>query len=170
MVKPINVGIIGATGYVGAELFRLLLGHPGVGHIFTSSMSFEGQDMADVYANLYSLKALGPHLTEKYDGTLLATEDIVAKSDVVFTALPHGIAEKYADQCVKAGKKLVDLSADFRFGDDEATFTQWYKKSWDFPELHKSAVYGLPEMYREKSAPPQSSVTPAVTSLRRLWP
>jgi N-acetyl-gamma-glutamyl-phosphate reductase len=143
------VGIIGATGYVGAELFRFLLAHPGVERIHTSSVSFEGEKLTDVYPNLLDLKALGAAVG-KYDGVLLNADEIVAKSDVVFTALPHGLAEQYADACLKSGKKLVDLSSDFRFDDDEATFKKWYKKDWEFPAIHKDAVYGLPELNRVK--------------------
>lgn len=142
--KAIKAGIIGATGYAGVELFRILLRHPGVERIFASSVSFEGQRIDSVYQNL-----LG-QLGDKSDGLLLTADEVKENSDIVFTALPHGIAEQYADWCVKNGKKLVDLSADFRYGMDEATFKEWYKKDWQFPEVHKECVYGSPEMYREE--------------------
>lgn len=139
-----NAGIIGATGYAGVELCRILLKHPNVDKIFLSSVSFEGQNIADVYPNLRGL------LGEKTDGVLLSGDDVKEKSDVIFTALPNGLAEVYADYCVKNGKKLIDLSADFRFNTDEETFVKWYKEPWKFPEVHKESVYGLPEMNREK--------------------
>ncbi len=139
----IKAGIIGATGYAGVELFRILLRHPGVEKIYASSVSFEGQRIDAVYQNL-----LG-QLGEKSDGRLLTADEVKEQSDVVFTALPHGIAEQYADYCVKNGKKLIDLSADFRYGMDEATFKAWYKKDWQFPDVHKECVYGSPEMNRE---------------------
>lgn len=142
--RTIKAGIIGATGYAGVELFRILLRHPGVDKIFASSVSFEGQRIDGVYQNL-----LG-QLGDKSDGRLLTADEVKEQSDIVFTALPHGIAEQYADWCVKNGKKLVDLSADFRYGMDEATFREWYKKDWQFPEVHKECVYGSPEMYREE--------------------
>lgn len=142
----IRTGIIGATGYVGAELLRILLKHSGVEKIFTSSVSFEGDTMQAVYPNLLSFTG-GPDA--KYDGRLLSADEVLDASDVVFTALPHGLAEQYADRCLKTGKRLIDLSADFRYGEDEETFKTWYKKEWAFPETHRESVYGLPEMNRE---------------------
>ncbi|WP_246473265.1 N-acetyl-gamma-glutamyl-phosphate reductase [Treponema parvum] len=140
----IKAGVIGATGYAGIELVRILLGHPEVEKIFTGSVNFEGKNLTDVYP------ALIGRYRNKTDGLLLTPEEVAERSDIVFTALPHGIAEKYADYCVKNGKKLIDLSADFRFGTDEETFKKWYKEDWKFPEVHKESVYGLPEMNREE--------------------
>ena len=140
----ITAGIIGATGYVGVELVRLLLAHPEVAKINLSSVSFEGQNIVDIYPNLRGL------LRGKTDGLLGDADAVVEASDVVFTALPHGIAEKYAAACIATGKKLVDLSADFRFDDDEATFKAWYGKSYEYPAVHAESVYGLPELNREK--------------------
>ena len=139
----IKAGIIGATGYAGVELFRILLTHPQVKKIYVSSVTFEGQQIDGVYQNL-----LG-QLGDKCDGKLLTADEVKEKSDILFTALPHGIAEQYADYCVKHGKKLIDLSADFRYGMDEETFKTWYKKDWEFPEVHKESVYGSPEMNRK---------------------
>lgn len=140
----ITAGIIGATGYVGVELVRLLLKHPSVNRLVLSSVSFEGQNIVDMYPNLRGV------LDRKTDGLLVDADTVVAASDIVFTALPHGIAEQYAVTCLAQGKKLVDLSADFRFDEDEATFEQWYKKKYEFPAVHAQSVYGLPEMNREK--------------------
>jgi len=140
----ITAGIIGATGYVGVELVRLLVSHPDVSALKLSSVSFEGQNILDVYPNLRG------QLRSKCDGTLIDADAVVAASDVVFTALPHGIAEKYAVACAEKGKKLIDLSADFRFDDDEATFKAWYGKDWEFPAIHAESVYGLPELNRGK--------------------
>ncbi len=140
----ISAGIIGATGYAGVELVRILLRHPQVEKLYVSSVSFEGQNIEDIYPNLSGL------LSKKTDGKLLTADEVKEKSDVLFTALPHGIAEEYADYCVKNGKKLIDLSADFRFNLDEATFKKWYKADWKFPGVHEESVYGLPEFNREK--------------------
>lgn len=138
----ISAGIIGATGYAGVELVRLLLRHPQVERLFLSSVSFEGQNIIDTYPNLCG------QLGDKTDGTLLSPDKVKEAADVIFTALPHGIAEEYADYCVKHNKKLIDLSADFRFDCDEATFTQWYQTAWKFPDVHRESVYGLPELNR----------------------
>jgi len=140
----ITAGIIGATGYVGVELVRLLLAHPDVSALNLSSVSFEGRNITDIYPNLRGL------LKGKTLGLLTEAESIVDSSDIVFTALPHGIAEKYAAACIEKGKKLVDLSADFRFDEDEATFKAWYGKDYEFPAVHAESVYGLPELNREK--------------------
>ena len=140
----ISVGVIGATGYAGVELVRILLNHPGVEKLYLSSVSFEGQDIQDVYPSLQG------RLAGKTDGILLSADTVKEKADVLFTALPNGLAEEYADYCVAHGKKLIDLSADFRFNLDEATFKKWYKADWKFPAVHKESVYGLPEWNREK--------------------
>ncbi|ULQ59617.1 N-acetyl-gamma-glutamyl-phosphate reductase [Brucepastera parasyntrophica] len=140
----VTAGIIGATGYVGVELVRLLIAHPGISLLMLSSVSFEGQNIADIYPNLRG------QFRGKTDGTLTDADSVLSKSDVIFTALPHGLAEKYAADCIAKGKKLIDLSADFRYGTDEPVFKEWYGADWQFPEVHAESVYGLPEMYRSE--------------------
>lgn len=140
----IKAGVIGATGYVGVELVKLLLQHPDVSQLFLSSISFEGQKIEDIYGNLRTLCA-----GSKCSGILLTADEVLEASDVIFTALPHGLAEQYASRCIALGKKLIDLSADFRFDLDEETFVTWYKKKWDYPSVHNESVYGLPEMNRD---------------------
>ena len=140
----VKAGIIGATGYAGVELVRILLRHSGVEKLFLSSVSFEGKNITEVYPNLIG------QLGEKTDGLLINADKVLENSDVVFAALPNGLAEPYALYCVEHGKKFIDLSADFRFGEDEETYVEYYKKAWEHKELHTEAVYGLPEMNREK--------------------
>lgn len=139
-----KVAIIGATGYVGAELVRLLLEHQKVEKIFLSSKSFEGKRMDEIYPSFRN------RLDLKSDGILLSAEEAMHNAELVFTALPHGHAEKIADECIKTNKKLIDLSSDFRFGDDFNTFNAYYNCEWKFPKLHKDAVYGLPEQFRNE--------------------
>ena len=135
-----TAGIIGATGYAGAELVRLLSGHPEVSGLALASVSFEGEKIENVYPNFY----------KKISSPLVKPEDVIASSDLVFAALPHGVGEPYAKACQEKGIHFIDISADYRFDHDEATFSAWYGKPYVFPELRKRSVYGLPELNREK--------------------
>jgi N-acetyl-gamma-glutamyl-phosphate reductase len=133
-----SCAVIGATGYAGAELARLLLGHPEVGHLALSSASAGGEAMSSIYPNL--LGASRAILVDKAEA--------IASSEVVFSALPSGHAEELALVCAAKGALFIDLSADFRFGSDEATYSAWYGKKYARPELHGTSVYGLPELNR----------------------
>lgn len=135
----ITAGIIGATGYAGAELVRLLAAHPEIDRLVLSSTSFEGGHIEEVY----------PNLLGRVSASLEKPEAVVAGADVVFAALPHGVGEAFALLCMEKGVPFIDLSADFRFGDDEATFTAWYGKPYVHPELRSKSVYGLPELNRQ---------------------
>ncbi|GHU64082.1 N-acetyl-gamma-glutamyl-phosphate reductase [Spirochaetia bacterium] len=135
-----TVGIIGATGYAGAELVRLLAAHPQVTGLALASVSFEGEMIENVYPNFFG----------KISAPLVKPEEVIARSDAVFAALPHGVGEAYAKACVEKGIDFIDLSADYRFDDDEDTFKAWYGKSYLHPELRQRSVYGLPELNREK--------------------
>lgn len=138
-MKEIPVGVIGATGYAGAELVRLLLSHPTVTLAALSSVSFEGKALCDVY----------PSFTGLLSGTLCNDEAVLARSEVVFASLPHGLSEKYAQACVQAGKIFIDLGADFRL-EKEDDYAQWYGLRYEQPELHEKAVYALPELFRQR--------------------
>jgi N-acetyl-gamma-glutamyl-phosphate reductase len=133
----IKAGIIGATGYAGVELVRLLAAHPQAELVAISSVSFEGKKLSDVYPNLYQI----------CDMPLTDEDDVIAKSDVIFASLPHGLCEKIGEKCVAAGKKLIDLGADFRLT-DEADYKTWYGLSYQNPQLHEKAVYCIPELHR----------------------
>lgn len=137
----IKAGILGATGYAGVELARLLLRHPKAELAAIGSVSFEGQKLYEVYP---SLRELCPLECESADG-------VIEKSDVVFAALPHGLSQKTAARCVAEGKKFIDLGADFRL-DDPAEYEKWYGCEYILPELHEQAVYGLPELFRAEIA------------------
>lgn len=137
----IKVGIIGATGYAGAELVRILAAHPGAEIKALVSQSYVGQAFCEVYPHLY--KHVLQHCRE------LDVPSLARECDVVFTALPHGHAVPVAREVLKAGKKFIDLGADFRFRNPEV-YRQWYKVEHEAPELLARAVYGLPEIYREK--------------------
>lgn len=135
----IQVGIIGATGYAGVELVRLLLRHPQVEIAAVSSVSFEGQALADVYPNLNEVTSL----------VCTSADEVIEKSDVIFAALPHGLSQDTAASCAKQHKKFIDLGADFRL-DDPEEYAKWYGCEAKYPELHEQAVYGLCELFREQ--------------------
>lgn len=134
----IRAGVVGATGYAGAELVRLLSGHPGAELAAISSVSFEGKPLSEVYPAYY-------HLCDMVCGT---QSEVVEKSDVVFAALPHGLSQELAAECYANGKVFIDLGADFRL-ENEEEYQEWYGGSYIHPNLHALAVYGLPELFRE---------------------
>jgi len=129
-------GVIGATGYAGAELVRLLSAHPKIGKLALSSVSFEGEQIQDIY----------PNFLGRVSQPLLKAEDVIAVSDVVFSALPHAIGEQYAASCMEKKIHFIDLSADFRFDNDEAVYNAWYGKTYQYPDLHNNSIYGLCEL------------------------
>jgi N-acetyl-gamma-glutamyl-phosphate reductase len=135
-----KAGVIGATGYAGAELVRLLAGHPEIDDLILSSVSFEGEKIEDIY----------PNFLGRIRSPLVKAEAVIAGADVVFSALPHGVGEPFALACIEKGIPFIDLSADFRFDDDEVVFSKWYGKPYQYPELHNHSVYGLPELNRER--------------------
>nr|WP_317413416.1 N-acetyl-gamma-glutamyl-phosphate reductase [uncultured Solibaculum sp.] len=136
-MDKIKVGVIGATGYAGLELVRLLLSHPDVEVEAVSSVSFKGKKISEIY----------PQLTGLFDKTLTDDMDVVNRCQVVFGSLPHGLSEPIARRCVDDGKLFIDMGADFRLK-KESDYTQWYGGSYQDPDLHKRAVYSIPELHR----------------------
>ena len=143
----IRVGIIGATGYAGIDLVRLILNHPHAAIEWVTSESYKGQKLSDVY----------PHLAGRTD--LICSEmdlkKLAPKVDVIFIALPNGMAMSLAPAVVEAGKKVIDMGADFRLKDPDL-YKKWYGDVHSSTKLLKQAVYGLPELHREEIA--QASV------------
>ncbi|MCR6543999.1 N-acetyl-gamma-glutamyl-phosphate reductase [Dehalobacterium formicoaceticum] len=137
----IKVSVIGATGYAGVELIRLLVLHPDVKLSCLTSKTYAGQKIQEVYPHLNGL--LDHELQEQND------EEIGAVSDVVFLALPHGHAVSTAQKICQAGKKVIDLGADLRFRDTDI-YEEWYHVKHENPALSQEAVYGLPEINRGK--------------------
>ncbi|MBE6884797.1 MAG: N-acetyl-gamma-glutamyl-phosphate reductase [Ruminococcaceae bacterium] len=135
----INVGIIGATGYAGAELVRLLIGHPEAKIVAMSSVTYEGKKLSEVFPNFEGIT----------DELLTDMDTVVEKSQVVFASLPHGLSEPIARKCYDKGALFIDLGADFRLH-DEADYQKWYKLDYKDPELHEKAVYSLCELCRDK--------------------
>lgn len=137
--NKIKAGVVGATGYAGAELCRILTGHPDAELTAVSSVSFEGKKLSDIYPSYYQV-------CEPVCGK---QEEVVERCDVIFAALPHGLSQELAAECDAKGKAFIDLGADFRL-ESEAEYQEWYGNSFLDPALHEKAVYGLPELFREQ--------------------
>ncbi|MFW5882955.1 MAG: N-acetyl-gamma-glutamyl-phosphate reductase [Verrucomicrobiota bacterium] len=135
-----NVGIVGASGYSGEELLRLLLRHPRVRVQVVTSRSLAGRALGEVLPGLRHL--CGELCFELSEPEALAARDDV---DLWFLALPHGVAVEYAGSLVAAGRKVIDLSADFRLG-DPATYETYYGKAHPRPDLMLAAPYVIPEL------------------------
>jgi len=136
----IKAAIFGASGYTGQELTRILSGHSRVKLVAVTSRRFDGKPVAEVFPSLHSLTAL------TYQNTTPA--QIGKLCDVVFLALPHGISMEIAPEFIKAGKTVIDLSADYRLRDVK-NYEAWYGKHTSYKFI-KDAVYGMPELYRQK--------------------
>jgi N-acetyl-gamma-glutamyl-phosphate reductase len=139
-----KVAIVGASGYSGEELVRLLLSHPHVELAAVTSRQYVGQSLAQVFprfANHPRAKEL--HFSEP-NAELLAKQ-----AEIVFLALPHGVAAEYAVPLLQLGCQVIDLSADFRLK-SAAVYTEFYAHDHPAPELLTQAVYGLPEIHREE--------------------
>ncbi|MBO5273449.1 MAG: N-acetyl-gamma-glutamyl-phosphate reductase [Clostridia bacterium] len=137
--EKIKCGIIGATGYAGVELVRILSTHPQAEIVAVSSVSFEGQQLSDIYPNLRGI----------CDMTLEGADEIIPRCDVIFGSLPHGLSEPFAEKCLSHCAVFIDLGADFRLHDEE-DYSEWYGKHYEQPELHNEAVYAIPELYRDE--------------------
>lgn len=138
-MEKVKVGVVGATGYAGAEICRLVWGHPQAELAAVSSVSFEGKRLSDVY----------PAYRGMIDLVCGTEEDVLEGSDVIFAALPHGLSQELAAKCAARGTAFIDMGADFRL-ENEDDYREWYGGSFTDPALHERAVYGLPEFFREK--------------------
>ncbi len=136
-----RVGIIGASGYVGGELLRLLLLHPQVRVTVATSRRLSGDFLHRVHPNLRSMTKL------KF--TNPKPQEIIDACDLLFMATPHGTSAKIVPQFLETGLKIVDTSADFRLHNPD-DYGKWYNLTHPCPELLGKAVYGLPELHREE--------------------
>ena len=136
-----KIGIIGASGYGGVQLVRLLLEHPQADIVYLGGDSSAGKQYSSLYPHLGHCVDLN---VEKID-----LDEVAARCEVVFLGLPNGLACDIAPTLIKKGCKVLDLSADYRFS-NLATYTDWYKKERDDIETASSAVYGLPELHRQQ--------------------
>ena len=143
MAKKFRIAIAGASGYAGAELVRLAAAHPYYEITAVTSEKSAGQPVSSVFP---SLTGIVEHRFEA-----LAPEALTERADAIFLALPHTKSQDPVAACLKAGKLVVDLSADYRLK-DAATYENWYKTPHLHPHLLREAVYGLPELHREAIA------------------
>ena len=137
----IKVGIIGATGYAGGELVRLLLGHKEAQIVWYGSRSYVDKKYANIYQNMFQLvddKCLDDNM-----------EEMAKQVDVIFTATPQGLCASLVNEDILNKVKIIDLSADFRIK-DVAVYEKWYGIEHKAPEYIQEAVYGLCEVNREK--------------------
>jgi N-acetyl-gamma-glutamyl-phosphate reductase len=142
MGKKVKVGIVGASGYSGEELVRLLLSHPHVELAAVTSRQFAGRTLAQAFPKFSHLPdAKHIQITEPNAAA------IAKAADVVFLALPHGVAAEFAVPLLQAGKKVIDLSADFRLK-SAAVYQEFYGHEHPAPKLLARSIYGLPETYR----------------------
>jgi N-acetyl-gamma-glutamyl-phosphate reductase len=150
----ITVGIVGATGYAGGELVRLLLGHPNVKIAGLHGRNRDRQPIA----------ASHPHL----GATGLVIDQAIPEADAIFTALPHGVAAGMAAEIVARGSALLDVGPDFRLH-NPADYPSWYKFDHPAPDLLARAVYGLPELHRKEMRAAAES-TPTIIGLPGCYP
>jgi len=139
----IKVGVVGATGYTGSELLRLLVCHPCVSVEVVTSENYVGREISSVFPSLGGFLSLSC--------VKLDVEETAASCDLVFVALPHTESARVVSSLAAKGKRVIDFSADFRLR-DSAVYEQWYGVKHSSPELLGKAVYGLPELHRSDIA------------------
>lgn len=137
----LKIAICGGSGYTGGELLRILSRHPEVTVTTVTSEKSAGKTVTDLFPNLYKYS----HLI--YEP--MRMDKIIHKADLFFMALPHGESQEAVYSVFQHGKKVIDLSADYRLKDAK-TYQEWYKVPHKFPEILRKATYGIPELYRDK--------------------
>ncbi|MGI5848777.1 MAG: N-acetyl-gamma-glutamyl-phosphate reductase [Christensenellales bacterium] len=137
-----KVTVVGATGYAGVELMRILSGHKKTKIVHAVSKSFAGKHLGDIFPSFKSCD----YQLEEMDADAICTD-----SDIVFTCLPHGTSAKVIPLFLERGMRVIDLSGDFRYT-DASVYETWYKMPHTAQHLLKESVYGMPEIYREHIA------------------
>lgn len=173
MSERVRVGIVGAAGYTGAELLRLVHGHPRLELAWVAARERAGRRLGEVLPSMDGVAGLGDRVLERFEPDDVAAA--VTRADVVFTALPHATSARAGAALFEAGVRVVDLSADFRLR-DPAIYAAFYGEH-PAPALLSRAVYGQPELHRAElagarliAAPgcyPTSSVLPLAPLLAR---
>ncbi len=160
----IKAGIIGSTGYAGAELVRLLLQHPGVEIVWYGSKSYVDQNYADIYRNMFDL------VDEKCMNDDM--DELSKRADVIFTATPQGLCASLVNESILSHSRIIDLSADFRLKKLDI-YEKWYKRTHEAPQYIEEAVYGLCEINRDKIPGARIVANPGcytTTSILTLYP
>ncbi|MBD2693583.1 N-acetyl-gamma-glutamyl-phosphate reductase [Anabaena catenula] len=139
--RRVPVGIVGASGYGGVQLVRLLMDHPEVELVYLGGESSAGKSFADIYPHLGNIVNLPIEAVDP--------EIIASRCEVVFLSLPNGLACQITPQLLEKGCKVLDLSADYRFS-DLTTYTNWYGTQRSDRTVAATAIYGLPELYRDR--------------------
>ena len=142
--KKVKVAVVGASGYVGEELIRLILAHPQIDLVAVTSRQFNGQPLTKVFPRFAHL--------EKASGVTFSDADpkqIAKTAEIFFLALPHGLVAEFAAPLLQSRARVIDLSADFRIK-DPVIYREFYGHEHPAPHLLGEAVYGLPEIYRDQ--------------------
>ena len=138
--KKYKVAIVGASGYTGSELARILVNHPQVNIVAITSESHSGKKFSDLHPQFQNILEL----------TLIKADDVEGlQPDIIFLALPHGVSMGFVKRWHASAAKIIDLSGDFRLRSPEV-YQDWYKMEHSFPEGFEEAVYGLPELHEER--------------------
>jgi N-acetyl-gamma-glutamyl-phosphate reductase len=146
MSHPRKIAVVGASGYSGEELVRLLIRHPRAELVALTSRQVAGQPMAQVFPRFAGMRYAGLPFIPSEVGAI-----VDSGAEIAFLALPHGVAHEFAGPLLEAGLRVVDLSADFRIK-DPAVYAEFYGENHHAPELARESVYGLVELYREQIA------------------
>jgi LysW-gamma-L-alpha-aminoadipyl-6-phosphate/LysW-L-glutamyl-5-phosphate reductase len=159
-----KVGVVGASGYVGGEILRLLVSHPHAEISMVTSRQYAGEYISRIQPGLKGFTDL--------TFSELDYEKLIEKCDLVFTAVPHGTAVDIVKALYDRGMKVIDLSADYRLH-NAADYDKWYGWQHPHPELLSKSVFGVPELHREEIKKSQIVSCPgcmAVTSILGLYP
>ncbi len=151
-LSKIKVGILGASGYAGAALIRRLLKHSQVDIVAIGSRQYQAEPLAKAW----------PQFVDLLDLEFVDNEQVIEKSELIFFATPHGVTAPWVNKALQAGKKAIDLSADFRLPPKD--FEYWYKQKHEYPELIAKAVYGLVELHRKEIIGKNLIATPGCNS------
>jgi N-acetyl-gamma-glutamyl-phosphate reductase len=144
VVTRTKVAVVGASGYTGEELVRLLLAHPNIDLVAATSRQLAGKTLAEVFPRFAHHKTASALKFSNPDPKQIARD-----ADLIFLALPHGLAAEFAKPLLSAGSRVVDLSADFRIKEPNV-YQEFYGHHHPAPDLLGQSVYGLPEIYRDQ--------------------